>query len=160
MPPCQHMCCYTIVIPQLFLLFLQIGFYFWLKTELCKVHLVDCVLLAYLLWKLKGAWELSCNGKRREQTGFFCSLKIKSNKSQIAKTKFSHKFANMFTVSYVLGRRGWEVIGGSAEQVQLPFRQLIAVTCLYNILCNVNMLELYHTSGVKHPKLAFSLWLN
>lgn len=32
----------------------------------------------------------------------------------------------MFSVFYVLGRRGSEIIGGSAEPVQLPFRQLIA----------------------------------
>lgn len=67
-PPCQQTCYYTIIITLLFPLFLQIGFYFWLKIELCKVQLVDCVLSAYLLWKLKGAWEMRCNSKRRGQT--------------------------------------------------------------------------------------------
>lgn len=46
------------------------------------------------------------------------------------------------------------MIGGSAEQVQLPFRQLIALLCLYNVLYNVNVLKSYHTSRVEHPKLA------
>lgn len=65
----------------------------------------------------------------------------------------------MLSVSFVLARRGSEVIGSRAEQMQLPFRQLIAVLCLYNVLCNVNVLKSYHTSGDEHPKLAdiFSL---
>lgn len=41
------------------------------------------------------------------------------------------------------------MIGVSAEQVQLPLRQLIAVLCLYNVLCNINVLKSYHTSGVE-----------
>lgn len=82
-------------------------------------------------------------------------------KVKLLKPNFHRKlsWANMFSVFYVLGRTGSEVIGSHAEQVQLPFRQLIAVLCLYHVLCNVNELKSYPTSGVEHPKLAdiFSL---